>query len=321
MKIILTGASGFIGTNLMSTLIDANHELLNLDISQASNQEHEPYRVNIDIMDGEALSKSVTDFQPDVFIHLAARTDCDENTTVEAGYQANVEGVENVLEAVKNCPAIARLIMTSTQYVCGPGRLPEHDEDYYPHTVYGQSKVKTEKLTREANLECDWVIVRPVNIWGPYHERYSREFWKIADKGLYLHPGVPSPTRTYGYVENVVWQIIQIVKADRATVDKQVFYVGDRPINIEKWVMGVCVGFRGKKPRVIPMWMMRLMGKVGDLISKFTGKPFYITSSRLRSMTEDYDAPMDKTFDVFGAPPHTLEQGINETVEWYRSKK
>ena len=210
--------------------------------------------------------------------------------------------------------------MTSSQYVCGPGRLPENDEDFYPHTVYGHSKVETERLTREADLACEWVIIRPVNIWGPYHERYSREFWKIADKGLYLHPEVPSPTRTYGYVGNVVWQIMQLMILDVEKVDRQVFYTGDKPINIEEWVYGFCIGFRGKTPPAIPIWLIRLMGKTGDIISKFIRKPFYITTSRLNSMTEDYYAPMDKTFKVLGEPPYSLESGIKETVTWYRNR-
>jgi len=320
MKLLITGASGFIGTNLVTSLIEAGYEICNVDSRPPLNSSHTDFWREGSIMSTEEMTVIMNEYRPDMVIHLAARTDCDENTTVENDYQLNVQGTKNVLDAVKGCSSVTRLIMTSTQYVCGPGRLPDNDEDFYPHTVYGQSKVETEKLTREANLNCEWVIIRPVNIWGPYHERYSREFWKIANKGLYLHPGVPSPTRTYGYVGNVVWQITEMMKADRATVHKQVYYVGDKPINIEKWVMGFCEGFRGKKPRVIPMWMMRIMGKTGDLISKFTGKPFYITSSRLRSMTEDYDAPMDRTFDVFGEPPYTLKEGISETVKWYLKK-
>lgn len=320
MKVLVTGGSGFIGTNLVSELLNKGYEVNNVDVRAPINHEHAAYWTKGDIMSAENMQNVMSYFQPEMVVHLAARTDCDENTTVENDYQLNVKGPQNVLNAVQGCSSVRRLLMTSTQYVCGPGRLPDNDEDFYPHTVYGQSKVETEKLTRQANLNCEWVIIRPVNTWGPYHERYSREFWKIADKGLYLHPGVPSPTRTYGYVGNIVWQILQLIEADRQVVDRQVFYVGDKPINIEKWVMGFCLGFRGKKPRIIPIGMMRLMGKMGDLISKFTGKPFYITSSRLRSMTEDYYAPMDKTFDLFGMPPYDLEAGISESVSWYRNR-
>ena len=267
------------------------------------------------------MDSALSDFKPEIVIHLAARTDTIENTTVDGDYAVNVAGSKNLINSVKKSPSVKRLIMTSSQFVCAPGRLPSNDEDFYPHTVYGHSKVETEKLTRNADLECEWTIIRPVNIWGAYHERYSREFWKIADKGLYFHPGVPSPTRTYGYVGNVVWQIIKILEADSAVVNKQVFYVGDRPISIDQWVMGFCQEFRGNKPWVIPMPLMSVLAMIGDIISKFTAKPFYITSSRLRSMTEDYYAPMDKTFEIFGSPPWSLTDGIQESVKWYKTQK
>lgn len=321
MKIAITGGSGFIGTNLISSLLSSGHGVLNLDDSPASLPAHAELRIAASIMDPNEIASAIIGFQPDMLIHLAARVECDENTTVEKGYEVNVEGTENVLKAIKRCPSIKRVIITSTQFVCGPGRLPSSDTDYYPHTVYGQSKVETENLTREADLDCEWVIIRPVNIWGPYHARYSREFWRIASRGLYFHPGVPCPTRTYGYVQNVVWQIEQMLDAPSSKVDRQVFYVGDKPIKTDRWVMGFCEEFRGRRPRVIPMPIMKLLAMGGDLVSKVTGKPFYINSSRLRSMTEDYFAPMDKTFEAFGEPPYSLEEGIRETVAWFKSKE
>ncbi len=321
MKVLVTGGSGFIGTSLVTGLIERGFKVCNVDVRPPLNPQQSANWSKGDIMSLAEIETTLTAYQPDTVIHLAGRTDCDENTTVENDYQLNVQGTKNVLDAIKKTPAVKRLIMTSSQFVCGPGRLPASDEEYFPHTVYGQSKVETERLTRSAGLSCDWTIIRPVNIWGPYHERYSREFWKIADKGLYLHPGVPIPTRTYGYVGNVVWQMIKMLEADKAVVNEQVFYVGDNPITIDKWVMGFCEGFRAKRPIVIPLWAMTILARCGDVISKFMGKPFYITSSRLRSMTEDYYAPMDKTFETFGEAPYTLEEGIRETVKWHRGTR
>ena len=199
-KIFVTGGSGFIGTNLVSELESRGLEICNYDHSAPNIEDHKKYWTEGDLLDVSLMAKTVREFAPDCVVHLGARADCDENTTVEKGYQANTTGVANFLEAMKGCPGIERIIVTSTQYVCGPSRQPEHDEDFFPHTIYGQSKVETEKLTRAAGLESTWTIIRPVNIWGPYHARYCREFWKVAAKGWYVHPNVPAPTRTYGYI-------------------------------------------------------------------------------------------------------------------------
>jgi hypothetical protein len=64
---------------------------------------------------------------------------------------------------------------------------------------------------------------------------------------------------------------------------------------------------------------MRAIALVGDIPTYLTGKPFLISSSRFRSMTTDYETPMERTFELLGENPYTLEAGIDETVKWLRS--
>ena len=114
---------------------------------------------------------------------------------MEEGYGVNVEGTENVLRAVASSPTVRRVVVTSTQYVSGPDHTPAHDEDFGPHTVYGASKVLTEELTRKAALEVPWTLIRPVNVWGPWHERYRREFWRGCRRRILRAPGgSPGPS-------------------------------------------------------------------------------------------------------------------------------
>lgn len=321
MKVFLTGAGGFIGTSLVMALEKEGHEICNYDRAEPICPELLDFWVQGDLMDPSKLKETMVDFAPDWVIHMAARTDCDENTTVEEGYQENTKGTSNLLAAVKSCPSVTRLMITSSQYVCGPGRQPENDEDYFPATVYGWSKVETEKLTRAADLSCTWTITRPVNIWGSYHARYCREFWRIAAAGLYFHPNVPAPTRTYGYIGNVVWQIMGILRAPSEKVHRKVFYVGDQPIAIDRWTIGFVKALRGKEPPRISYFVIKGLALAGDVISFFIRRPFFITSSRLRSMTTDYLSPIDDTVDLLGEAPYSLEEGIRETAEWYNKQR
>ena len=64
----------------------------------------------------------------------------------------------------------------------------------------------------------------------------------------------------------------------------------------------------------------RAAGLADDAITALTGKPFYITSSRYRSMVTDYITPMDKTYVVLGPPKISLQQGVQETVTWQRTQ-
>jgi nucleoside-diphosphate-sugar epimerase len=320
-RVFITGGSGFFGTNLIEYYRDKEIVILNYDISQPLIRKNVDCWFEGDILDGEKLDKTMNSFRPDVVIHLAARTECDENTTVEEGYSVNTTGTRKLLDAVKSCDSVERVIVTSSQFVCGPERQPIGDEDYFPHTIYGQSKVETEILTRRAKLNCTWTLIRPVNIWGAYHERYAREFWRIASSGLYVHPDVPAPTRTYGYIGNVIWQIDGLLNAPKESVDKQVYYVGDNPIPIDQWSLGFYRAFNGREPIKLPMFFMNVLAKIGDGISALIGRPFFITSSRLKSMTIDYLSPVTKTEELLGEAPYSLEEGIEETVDWYKSSK
>ena len=318
MRIVITGASGFIGTNAIEAFTRWGHEVLNFDAQPPLNPDQKEFWRRVDIMDADGLLIALGEAQPDAVIHLAARTDCDENTTVENGYRVNTVGTENLVNAVKSTSSVRRLIMTSSQFVCGPGYQPKHDQDYHPVTVYGQSKVITEQKTRAAQLHCTWTIVRPTNIWGPWHQRYQREFWRVVSKGLYIHPGGKPVVRCYGYVGNLLHQMRSILELPRETVHEQVFYLGDPPGDIIGWANGFSKALRGRPARVVPRFILRSLGLIGDVISSFTGKPFLLTSSRYRSMTSDYLVDMDKTFRVLGPPPITLEEGIAASADWYR---
>lgn len=319
MKLLITGGSGFIGTNVIEVLESEGHELLNYSLHSPLNPAQNRYWRQGDILD---LSKTTTvfrEFYPTHVLHLAARAECDENVTLEEGYRVNIEGTRNVLEAITRTPSVQRVIITSSQFVCAPGRLPKSDVDYFPETIYGQSKVMTERLTREANLSACWTIVRPTNIWGPWHLRYRREFWRVLERGWYVHPGREPVIRCYGYVKNVVHQMQKILTAPPAIVHRQTFYLGDRPINLYDWTSGFSRALTARNVRVVPRAIMRALASLGEVPTRLTGKPFLINQSRLRSMTTDYPTPIERTFQTFGESPYSLADGIRETVQWLRS--
>lgn len=317
MRIFVTGGSGFIGTNLMETLIKSGeHVLLNFDNTVPKLPEHLAYWKEGDLLNQEEIAEALLNFKPEVVIHMAARTDTDPTCTLE-DYKVNTEGSQNVLEAIKACESVKRAIITSTQFVNQYHGIPKHDEDYAPHTKYGESKVIMEQMTRKADLKCAWTLIRPTNIWGPWHIRYPSEFWKVLSKGLYFHPGKQPVIRSYGYVGNVVSQIIAIMNSPIEKIDHQVFYVGDMPIDIYYWVNGFSQKQIGKRVRVMPRFFVKLLAIVGDVLS-LAHIRFPLTSSRYKSMTNSNTAPIEKTIAAFGNPPYSLDQGIEETVNWLK---
>lgn len=70
-------------------------------------------------------------------------------------------GSTSSVSAVQRVPGVQRLVLTSTQFVGRPGYEPANDRDYAPHTLYGESKVRSEEAIRQADLDVECSIVRP----------------------------------------------------------------------------------------------------------------------------------------------------------------
>ena len=169
-KIIITGGSGFIGTNVVQHYLDKGWEVLSLDRNKPKNPEHAQYFRSIDLLNRTDLIEATKQFSPTYLIHLAARTDLDETNDIK-GYAANIQGVQNVIDACDQCSKLKRVIFASSMLVCRFGYIPKDEFDYSPNTLYGESKVLTEKIIRDSDMKHEWTIVRPTT----YSEDHSLE--------------------------------------------------------------------------------------------------------------------------------------------------
>ena len=310
-RIVITGGSGFIGTNLISEM-NTEFDILNLDIREPRDKSQMKYWKKVDILDFEHLRENVVEFKPSYIIHLAARCDLDGKSVEE--YKENSVGVDNILRVAKEIKTLKKIIITSSMLVIAPGIFPENEKFYHPSTFYGESKVITEKITWDANLKCDWAIVRPTSIWGPWFGEPYYDFFKMIMKKRYIHIGGNTSIMTYGYVKNTVRQYITILKKDTSNIGR-VFYLGDyTPINVEAWADVIA-----KKVNIhiwtCPMWIMKVAAKIGDCLMTF-GVTFPITSFRLKNMTISNVFKMDSTKRVIAHLPYNIETGVEQTLEW-----
>jgi GlcNAc-P-P-Und epimerase len=314
-RILITGGSGFIGTNLVQFYSDLGWKVLNIDQKEPRNSEHAAMFERVDLLDQRGLEYSIRRFDPHYLLHFGARTDLGENRDI-LGYNANIAGVENLMSACEGCASLRRAVFASSMLVCRYGYVPRGDFDYSPNTLYGESKVLTEKVVRERGLPFEWVLVRPTSIWGPWFGPPYDAFFRFVLSGRFVHPGRAAGTSTYGYIGNTVYQIDRLLLADAGLVHGRVFYLGDFPaINLSEWANEIArLAGRGKIPTV-PYVVLRATACLGDLLGR-AGMPFPLTSFRLDNMTTSNDCNLEPTLEVSGEPPFTRAEGIAATLRW-----
>ena len=315
MRIIVTGASGFIGTNLLEDMIVKGYDVLNIDFTEPKIKSRKNVWKNIDITDYEAFEKACIEFDPDYFIHLAARTDLDGKTLKD--YDANVIGVENLMKILHKLPNLKKVIITSSKFVTRNGYTIRNQFDYCPHTVYGESKVETEKRVWADKPKCDWCIIRPTSIWGPWFGIPYRNFFDIVMKRMYFHIGNIKCHKTYGYIGNTIYQIEQLLFNKTLDENNKVFYIGDMPAyEINEWADEIAAELGFKVP-TMPVWFVRCLAKVGDFLGIF-GVHFPMQSFRYGNMTNDGINDMTNTYKIAPDMPYTRLQGVKITLEWMK---
>lgn len=313
MKILITGASGFIGTNLLQYLIERKYEVINIDKKPPRNTSHCPYWHQVDITELTSTLQAVSTFNPDYIIHLAARTDLDGKCLED--YQANTTGVDNILRAARACHNLKKILITSSMLVCKAGYVPTHQHDYCPPNLYGQSKVETENLVWANKPQCDWAILRPTSIWGPWFGEPYRKFFDMVRRRLYFHIGDTCCTKTFGYVLNTVYQIEQILLNNTSDESNKVFYLGDNPpINIRLWADQIAEQYGHKVP-CVPYKIIKCAAICGDLLSKI-GVHFPMTSFRLSNMSTNNIIHLENTYKIAPSTPVDHIQGIKDTISW-----
>ncbi|MCX5751419.1 MAG: NAD(P)-dependent oxidoreductase [Candidatus Saganbacteria bacterium] len=317
MRILITGGSGFIGTNLVEKLLDKGEEVLSIDVKPPKIDRHRQIYKMVDICDFTALVTTIKSFKPEYIVHLAARTDLDEKHNINA-YAANIVGVENMIKAIKQCATVKRCIYTSTQLVCKVGYYPKSDDDYLPNTVYGKSKVMTERIVKSNNGGgVEWVIIRPTTIWGPWTSAHYQRFYRLIKKGYYFHLGFKERFKSYGYVGNTCCQILKILELPANKVNGQTFYVADyKPTSLNRWDEEIRRQFHASKIRAIPIILAWLLAKIGDLICLIGFREFPFTSFRMNNIMTEYVFDLSKTKSIVPELPYTMEEGVCETIKW-----
>jgi GlcNAc-P-P-Und epimerase len=320
-RVLVTGGSGFIGTNLIDHLATMGAETINLDTAPPRNAAQQALWSRCDLRATAELTDAVRSFNPHWLIHMGARTDL-EGTTLD-DYSANTLGVENVITASREAPALERILFASSRLVCRIGFSPTHDTDYCPTTAYGQSKVEGERIVRatEGNINVPWVIVRPTSIWGPWFDVPYKNFFLTVARGRYFHPKGLEIQKSFGFIGNTVHQIERLMVAAADQIHGKTLYLADYPpIDVRR--IAECIQHQLGVRRIpdAPIAALKLVALTGDVAKRLGWRNPPLTSFRLNNLLTPMIYDLRPLEEVVGCLPYTMEAGVDVTVRWLRQQ-
>ena len=319
-RVLITGGSGFIGTNVVEAFSRDGCVVLNVDIAPPKVPAHASKWQRLDILDGDALRSIFASFRPELVIHLAAKTVLDERANL-THFAANIQGVQNMIDAIQSAGSVERTFFASSRLVCRLGYMPKGDIDYQPSTVYGLSKVRGEQLVRAAPSGLGtWTILRPTGIWGPWFGAPYRDFFNSIRHGRYVHPARRDAHKSYGYVENTVYQLQRLAARPPDDVHGRTFVVADySPISVNSWATLIQEAFGADPIRSVPVTLLKGAALLGDAAQQLGLGHVPLTSFRLNNLISDMLFDTSSLEALVGPLPYTPSQGVERTVSWLDS--
>jgi nucleoside-diphosphate-sugar epimerase len=253
MRVLVTGASGFVGGVVCRALLDRGDEAIALVRREGSAPAGTAPVVG-DLADGASLQAAVAAAAPDVVIHLAAEIATQRSE--ERIREVNVLGTQRLVDACLAAPAPPKLVFTST-VVTGEagGALLTEDTPLPVETPYGASKQEGERIVLESGLRGS--VIRPSHVYGPGGWYAEEIVGRLRSPGRFAVVGRGENLWDVVHVDDVASACL--AAADDAAADGEVFHCADdTPITYYDFMALTAHELGLGAPRRIPLVLARL---------------------------------------------------------------
>lgn len=296
-SIAITGASGFVGTNLQRYLT-------------------EQYQVKS--IRARYIPNQVFDFQENVVIHLAGKAhDLKKVSNPADYYEANFELTKQLFDAFL-CSEASVFIFMSTVKAAVDSIQKILTEDFVPNpkTHYGIAKQQAEKYILSAKLPVgkSVYILRPCMIHGPGNKGNLNLLYQLVSKGLPWPLGDYKNQRSFLSIDNLCFVIKELL--ENRDVPSGVYQVADdEPLSTNELIQLIGTSL-DKKSKIwnIPSFWIKGIAQIGDLLN------LPLNSERLQKLTEDYVVSNVKITKAMGKKlPVSSKQGLLSTLKSFRN--
>ncbi len=267
--VLVTGATGFIGHNLVRQLVKQGHRVFAL-VRQTSNVNFlKDLGVSLiygDITDNESLNK-VLERKIDIIFHCAALVDNGDKNKL---YKINVEGTRNVCNLALRLKVERMVYVSSVAVVSGNLEVPLTQELPYAATnPYGESKIEAEKAVIEFRKDGLAVaIIRPPMVYGEEEPHLLRQILSLLRFRLLPLINGGSAKLHLGYVGNVVNALL--LAAGKKEFLEGTFFIADEDVFTLKEVFSIFAqSLNYPKPVSLPKWFTPVLTCIPCLGKKF----------------------------------------------------
>jgi len=321
MTTVVTGATGFLGSALVTELVKRQQpvRILVRDEKKARQQ----FGGAVSISPGEIANTVQVQRAVDgatTIYHLAGRL-YHPSIPAELYHQTHVEGTRILLRACQEQTQLQRIVHVSTTGVYGvTGEMPAaEDAPFAPTNPYEATKLEGEQLALKAYQEhgLPVTVVRPGLVYGPgdlhllsFFESIKKGLFRVIDGGkAFLHPV---------YIDDLVAALLLCAERPQAP-GRSYNIAGERPVTVRELAIAIAHAL-GKEPPVgsIPLWLANLASDIFAFTPGIKGEQAPLTRSRVKFLTHSRIYDMSRARSELGYTPKvTLEEGMEMTAAWY----
>ena len=326
MKILVTGASGFIGSYIVEEALRQGMETwaaVRPSSSRKYLQDERIHFINLNLSSKEELISQLDGQEFDYVVHAAGATKC---LHAEDFYRVNTEGTKNLVGALIALKMpIKRFVFVSSLSIFGAIReeqpyqeITEHDTPH-PNTAYGKSKWEAEKYLDSLGIQFPYIILRPTGVYGPREKDYF-----LMAKSIKQHVdfavGYKRQDITFVYVQDVVQAVF--LALDHGMNGRK-YFLSDGGV-YQSTAFSDLIRKELDNPWMLrikaPIWVLRIVTFFGEYIGRITGKMSALNNDKYNILKQrNWRCDIEPAMDELGYHPHySLERGVKLSIKWYK---
>ena len=324
-KILITGASGFIGSFIVEEALKRGFETWAAVRKSSSRKYLNDSRIHfieLDLGNLDKLEKQLSGQQFDYVVHAAGVTKCLHSSDF---FKVNTEGTANLALALRRQnTGLRRFVYLSSLSVMGPAREQEpHTEitaadEARPDTAYGKSKLESEQRL-EAIKGFPFIVLRPTGVYGPREKDYFMMTQSIS-RHVDFAVGYRPQHLTFIYVMDVVQAVF--LALDHGTVGSR-YFISDGRVYSSRTFSDLISNELGN-PWLLrikaPLWLLRIISFAGEWTARITGKISALNNDKYNIMKQrNWMCDIKPAENELGyKPQYDLKRGVAATIKWYK---